>query len=92
MRLLQNFSTISLASGAQPLDSRPPADWAEDKVGRKGREKIRPRAHLSMYVQVCVVFDILFSFLPELWSVVNSFNHFCFIGRALGYNAGGKAW
>ena len=44
-----------------------------------------------MYVQVCVVFDILFSFLPELWSVVNSFNHFCFIGRALGYNAGGEA-
>jgi len=51
VRLLQNFSAISLASDAQPLDSRPPADWAEDKEGRKGKEKIRPRNHLTMYVQ-----------------------------------------
>ena len=66
MRLLQNFSAISLASDAQPLDSRPPADWADDKEGRKGREKIRPRAHLSMYVQVCVLLIFFFSsFLPN---------------------------
>ena len=45
-----------------------------------------------MYVQVCMVYDIFFSFLAELWSVVDYFNRFCFIGRALGYNAGGKAW
>ena len=40
-------------SGAQPLDSRPPADWAEDKEGRKEKEKIFSRTHLTMYVQVC---------------------------------------
>ncbi|KDR74352.1 hypothetical protein GALMADRAFT_250207 [Galerina marginata CBS 339.88] len=51
VRLLQTFSDISLVPDAQPPASRPPAEWAEDKKGRKGREKIRPRTHLTMYVQ-----------------------------------------
>ncbi|PPQ86757.1 hypothetical protein CVT25_012402 [Psilocybe cyanescens] len=52
VRLLQHFSDISLASDAQPPKSRPPASWAEDKGNeRKMREKIKPKAHLTMYVQ-----------------------------------------
>lgn len=52
VRLLQNFSSIFLASHAQPPESRAPAIWAtEDRTGRKGREKIRPKTHLTMYVQ-----------------------------------------
>lgn len=51
IRLLQNFSTISLDSDAQPLESQPPASWANAK-GRKGIEKFRPKSHLTMYSQV----------------------------------------
>ncbi|KAF8905815.1 cytochrome P450 [Gymnopilus junonius] len=49
VRLLQNFSDISLVSDAQPPESNPPVAWAEDKEGRKGKEKIRPRSHLTLY-------------------------------------------
>jgi hypothetical protein len=88
VRLLQNFSAISLASDAQPLDSRPPADWAEDKEGRKGKEKIKPRAHLTMYVQVCGgslrfswrVFFLFFGLFFLLIIIVSTF----IIGWALG--------
>ncbi|KAF8959382.1 cytochrome P450 [Flammula alnicola] len=51
VRLLQNFSAISLAPAAQPPGSRAPADWAQDKDARKAKEKIRPKTHLTMYVQ-----------------------------------------
>ncbi|KAF9475907.1 cytochrome P450 [Pholiota conissans] len=51
VRLLQNFSSFTLASEAQPPASRPPASWALDtKDSRKAREKIRPKNHLTMYV------------------------------------------
>ncbi|KAF8164792.1 cytochrome P450, partial [Crassisporium funariophilum] len=50
VQLLQNFSAISLVPDTQPPKSRPPPVWAEDKEGRKGVEKIRPRTHLTMYV------------------------------------------
>ncbi|KAJ7292238.1 cytochrome P450 [Mycena rebaudengoi] len=52
VRLLQTFSGVSLDADAQPLDARPPADWAtDDKTGWKRREKIRPKSHLTMFVQ-----------------------------------------
>ena len=78
IRLLQNFSSISLATDAQPLDSRPPAEWAEDKEGRKGREKVCPKTHLTMYVQVCVGFLSLHStlfFLGGGWVVFIIINY-----------------
>lgn len=51
VRFLQNFSTISLAPEAQPLESRPPAQWASSPNQRVRNEKIKPKAHLTMYVQ-----------------------------------------
>ncbi|KAJ6624157.1 cytochrome P450 [Mycena sp. CBHHK59/15] len=51
VRLLQTFSKISLAPTAQPPESRVPDHWAqEDAMGWKRREKIRPKADLSLYV------------------------------------------
>ena len=40
VRLLQSFSEFSLASDVQPLDSKPPAEWAKC-AGTKGTDKIR---------------------------------------------------
>lgn len=51
VRLLQRFSTISLAPEAQPPASKPPARWANG-VGIIAKEKIRPKAHLTLYVSV----------------------------------------
>ncbi|KAI0772038.1 cytochrome P450 monooxygenase pc-2 [Trametes elegans] len=50
VRLLQNFSGMELDLYAQPPDARPPPEWAAAE-GQKGREKIIPRCHLSLYVQ-----------------------------------------
>lgn len=51
VRLLQTFATIALAPEAQPPEARPPAIWqTEDKVGWKAREKVRVRAHITLYV------------------------------------------
>ncbi|KAF9530383.1 cytochrome P450 [Crepidotus variabilis] len=50
VRLLQNFSGISLALDAQPPETCAPALWA-GSAGRKGKEKLRPRAHLTMYLE-----------------------------------------
>ncbi|KAF8996816.1 cytochrome P450 monooxygenase pc-3 [Cyathus striatus] len=50
VRLLQQFSSFSLAQDAQPEDSLPPKSWA-GAPGRKGNEKIRPQAHLTLYVK-----------------------------------------
>ncbi|KAI9066444.1 cytochrome P450 monooxygenase pc-3 [Trametes sanguinea] len=48
IRLLQNFSSISLDLTAQPPDSLPPAEWKE-APGRKGKEQIFPKSHLTLY-------------------------------------------
>ncbi|TFK64703.1 cytochrome P450 monooxygenase pc-3 [Pluteus cervinus] len=48
IRLLQSFRSVSLAVEAQPADSRPPASWA-GSIGPKGRDRVRPRSHLTMY-------------------------------------------
>lgn len=51
IRLLQNFSSVSLDVDAQPPETRPPTAWAEDK-GRKGTEGFWPKMHLTMYSHV----------------------------------------
>lgn len=51
IRLMQNFSSISLDSDAQPPGTRPPASWANVK-GRKSIEKFWPKSHLTMYSDV----------------------------------------
>ncbi|KAJ6553127.1 cytochrome P450 [Mycena capillaripes] len=51
VRLLQTFSSVSLALDAQPPAARPPAAWkTDDKSGSKAHEKIRPRSHSTMFV------------------------------------------
>ncbi|KAF9000997.1 cytochrome P450 [Cyathus striatus] len=48
IRLLQQYSSFSLARDAQPIDSLPPKEWA-GAHGPGGSEKIHPQAHLTMY-------------------------------------------
>ncbi|KAF8804608.1 cytochrome P450 [Phlegmacium glaucopus] len=50
VRLLQNFSTVSLSEESQPPDTRAPKVWLSEG-GRKAKEKIKPRAHLTMFIQ-----------------------------------------
>ncbi|OSC98998.1 cytochrome P450 monooxygenase pc-3 [Trametes coccinea BRFM310] len=50
IRLLQNFSMIELDLSAQPPDARPPPEWASAE-GQKGKEKVIPKSHLTLYVQ-----------------------------------------
>ncbi|KAF8998684.1 cytochrome P450 [Cyathus striatus] len=50
IRLLQQFSSFTLAQDAQPADSLPPKSWA-GASGRKGMEKVRPHLHLTMSVR-----------------------------------------
>ncbi|KAG8754928.1 hypothetical protein FRC12_011052 [Ceratobasidium sp. 428] len=47
-RLLQRVTSITLAPDAQPESTLPPASWA-GSPGRKGIEKIWPKAHITMY-------------------------------------------
>ncbi|KAF4615947.1 hypothetical protein D9613_011384 [Agrocybe pediades] len=54
VRLLQKFSAIHLAPDAQRPDSRPPPEWAladSPHDVRKRTEKIKPKSHLTMYVE-----------------------------------------
>jgi hypothetical protein len=51
IRLLQNFSSVSLETDAFRPEARPPPDWATAE-GRKGVDKFRPKMHLTMYSQV----------------------------------------
>ncbi|KAH7926999.1 cytochrome P450 [Leucogyrophana mollusca] len=50
IRLLQNFSSISLAPDAQDPATLPPAEWAKGE-GRQAIERFRPRAHLTLYAK-----------------------------------------
>ncbi|KAI0353453.1 cytochrome P450 monooxygenase pc-3 [Trametes cingulata] len=49
IRLLQNFSSVSLDLTAQPPESLPPPEW-KDAPGRKGKEQIFPKSHFTLYV------------------------------------------
>ena len=51
IRLLQNFSGMSLDLTAQPPDARPPPEWREC-AGRKGLEQVRPKSHFTLYAEV----------------------------------------
>ncbi|KAJ7069859.1 cytochrome P450 [Mycena amicta] len=48
IRLLQNFSEVSLDTEAFRPDARPDPDWAALE-GRKAMDKFRPKMHLTMY-------------------------------------------
>ncbi|CAA7267041.1 unnamed protein product [Cyclocybe aegerita] len=50
IRFLQNFSSITLAMDAQPPESHAPKHWASEE-GRKGKEKVKRQAHLTIYMQ-----------------------------------------
>lgn len=50
IRLLQRFSSFSLALDAQTPDSLPPVHWV-GKEGPQGRDRIYPGVHLTMYVR-----------------------------------------
>lgn len=54
IRLLQNFSSVSLDLTAQPPDTLPPAEW-KDAPGRKGKEQIFPKSHLTLYSLVSLL-------------------------------------
>ena len=61
IRLFQNFSLVSLSEESQPPDSRAPQVWKlESEGGRKGKEKIKPKAFLTMFLKVMFCF-VLFS-------------------------------
>ncbi|KAM5534915.1 hypothetical protein V8D89_011470 [Ganoderma adspersum] len=49
IRLLQNFSHMELDLNAQSPDARPPAEWLSHE-GHRGKEKIFPKTHLTLYV------------------------------------------
>ncbi len=51
IRLLQSFAHMELDLSAQPPEARSPVEWAGAE-GQKGREKIIPKAHLTLYVEV----------------------------------------
>ncbi|KAK7032820.1 cytochrome P450 [Favolaschia claudopus] len=48
IRLLQQFSSISLDVEACPPEARVPPEWS-GAPGRKGIERVRPQTHLTMY-------------------------------------------
>ncbi|KXN91297.1 Cytochrome P450 52A3-A [Leucoagaricus sp. SymC.cos] len=50
IRLLQRFSSFSLEPRAQPPDSFPNPEWA-GCPGPQGRDRIRLKTHLTMYVK-----------------------------------------
>ncbi|KAG6377923.1 cytochrome P450 [Boletus reticuloceps] len=53
IRLLQNFSSITLSPESQDPQYRPPAAWARGE-GRQVIEKFHPRHHLTLYAKVWV--------------------------------------
>jgi cytochrome P450 len=54
VRLVQTFGSVSLASDAQPAETKPPPRWATVK-GRQSIEKIRPKSHLTMFSMVRMI-------------------------------------
>ena len=54
VRLMQNFSSISLELDSFPPGSLPPEEF-KLAPGRKGIDKIWPKVALALYINVCVV-------------------------------------
>jgi hypothetical protein len=59
-RLLQQFSSFTLASEHQPEGSLPPPEWKE-RTGRQAIERIWPSNAFTLYIKVRLTFD-----LPEV--------------------------
>ncbi|KAK0462792.1 cytochrome P450 monooxygenase pc-3 [Armillaria novae-zelandiae] len=51
IRLLQTFSSFSLATDAQPAEGIPPKSWTKAPGTTKGRDKIMFGLHLTMYAK-----------------------------------------
>ncbi|KAK0200214.1 cytochrome P450 [Desarmillaria ectypa] len=51
IRLLQTFSSFSLAMDAQPAEGIPPKSWTKTPGTTKGRDKIMFGLHLTMYAK-----------------------------------------
>ncbi|KAK0187424.1 cytochrome P450 [Armillaria mellea] len=51
IRLLQTFSSFSLATDAQPAEGIPPKSWTKISGTTKGRDKIMFGLHLTMYAK-----------------------------------------
>ncbi|KII90351.1 hypothetical protein PLICRDRAFT_107216 [Plicaturopsis crispa FD-325 SS-3] len=51
VRLLQRFSTFTLAADVQPPESLPPLRWRQAAKGRKREEKIWPGNAMTLYVK-----------------------------------------
>ncbi|KAK0439709.1 cytochrome P450 [Desarmillaria tabescens] len=51
IRLLQTFSSFSLAMDAQPAEGIPPKNWTKTPGTTKGRDKIMFGLHLTMYAK-----------------------------------------
>ncbi|KAK0488922.1 cytochrome P450 [Armillaria novae-zelandiae] len=51
IRLLQTFSSFSLATDAQPAEGTPPASWVKSSGTTKGSDKIMFGLHLTMYAK-----------------------------------------
>lgn len=51
IRLLQNFSSVSLDEEACTPELRRPQEWSK-APGRKGMDKFWPKTHLTMYTEV----------------------------------------
>ena len=76
IRLLQNFSLVSLSEESQPPDSRAPQIWKlEAEGGRKSKEKIQPKSHLTMFLKVMSFF---FGFSEVPHATLNTFIFFAF--------------
>ncbi|KAH0579505.1 hypothetical protein H2248_002361 [Termitomyces sp. 'cryptogamus'] len=50
IRLVQQFTRVTLDEAAAPPHAKPPAHW-KNGVGRKTIERVYPKSHLTMYAQ-----------------------------------------
>ncbi|KAH8106031.1 cytochrome P450 monooxygenase pc-3 [Cristinia sonorae] len=51
VRLLQQFESMELDAAAQPPSARPPAEWQTSQKLRVRSERIRPKQHLTSYIE-----------------------------------------
>jgi hypothetical protein len=63
VRLLQSFGHIELDESSQPKEGRPRAEWrAEGQEGRKTVERVYPKNHMTLYVEVSDFSDLFYGF------------------------------
>lgn len=81
VRLLQNFSSMSLDLKSQPPETLPPSSW-KNCPGRKGIEEVFPKSHLTIYSYVSLSICILYC----------SHKHTDDTGWSVGENARIRSW